>query len=157
MVAEYIDRDELIKKLNAGPYTVYDVCSQILEMPTVEVPHWIPVTEQLPGEEDGFVLVCVNGKPTGFITLEHAVELAEYDPADGWILEQYPDWTSPGVTHWMPVPEPPEEMSPNQDGASPELERMDCPVCGLETMVGTRASNGHFHGRCEACGAKMHE
>lgn len=47
-----------------------------------------------------------------------------------------------------------------QDYATPPEEvRMDCVVCGgKNTMVGTRAkSNGHFHGRCEACGALMME
>ena len=43
--------------------------------------------------------------------------------------------------------------------AQPEEERMDCPCCGgHDTMVGTRARiNGHFHGRCTQCGARMME
>ena len=38
-------------------------------------------------------------------------------------------------------------------------ERMDCLICGGKgTMVGQRArTNGHFHGRCEKCGAVMVE
>jgi len=40
-----------------------------------------------------------------------------------------------------------------------EIVRMDCIECGSKgAMRGTRArSNGHFHGKCENCGAKMHE
>ena len=40
-----------------------------------------------------------------------------------------------------------------------EEERMDCLVCGGKgTIVGTRAkSNGHFHGRCTACGCLVME
>ena len=43
-----------------------------------------------------------------------------------------------------------EEMS-----QPPEEERMDCLFCGgKETMKGYRAKiNGHFHGKCEKCGA----
>lgn len=41
----------------------------------------------------------------------------------------------------------------------PEEVRMDCPSCGGEnTLVGARAlSNGHFHGRCTACGCVVME
>lgn len=41
----------------------------------------------------------------------------------------------------------------------PEEVRMDCPSCGgKSTMVGARArSNGHFHGRCTACGCVVME
>jgi hypothetical protein len=41
----------------------------------------------------------------------------------------------------------------------PEEVRMDCICCGgHDTMVGTRARiNGHFHGRCTQCGARMME
>lgn len=37
-------------------------------------------------------------------------------------------------------------------------ETLTCPICGQETMVGRRAkSNGHFHGACTNCGARMIE
>lgn len=41
----------------------------------------------------------------------------------------------------------------------PQEVREDCIVCGgKNTMVGVRAkSNGHFHGRCEKCGARIIE
>lgn len=44
----------------------------------------------------------------------------------------------------------------------PEMEwneiMMDCPACGGRgTLTGTRADNGHFHGRCEACGTILME
>lgn len=37
--------------------------------------------------------------------------------------------------------------------------RIDCPICeGKDTMVGTNAkSNGHFHGKCTKCGARVIE
>ena len=67
----------------------------------------IPVTERLPGNDD-FVLVIVCGK-AGCITLENATELAQFSMDEGWILEMWPEWEDPKVTHWMPLPEPPEE------------------------------------------------
>ena len=41
----------------------------------------------------------------------------------------------------------------------PELVTMDCFLCGgKNTLQGTRArSNGHFHGQCIKCGAKIIE
>lgn len=40
----------------------------------------------------------------------------------------------------------------------PETVRKTCPVCGGETMIGTHSRyNGHFHGKCEKCGARMLE
>lgn len=38
-------------------------------------------------------------------------------------------------------------------------ERHDCLMCGGKgTVIGSRArSNGHFHGRCEKCGARIME
>ena len=69
------------------------------------IPRWIPVSESLPDTEE-FVLIIVSGKPRKNITLEHAVELAVYDPNEGWILEMYPEWCEAEVVAWMPTPEP---------------------------------------------------
>lgn len=68
---------------------------------------WVSVKDRLP-ETDDMVLVLASGKPRENITLVDAFELAEYDP-EGWSLETYPEWMDAKVTHWMPLPEPPEE------------------------------------------------
>ena len=73
-----------------------------------EHPQWISVKDRLP-DYMGEVLVIVSGKPHENITLDGAYEIAEYDPVEGWILEMWPEWCSGVVTHWMPLPEPPEE------------------------------------------------
>lgn len=65
---------------------------------------WILVTERLPENGCG-VLVTVNGKHNN-ITFENALEIAEYDNIEGWIIEGYLDWLDPDVTAWMPLPEP---------------------------------------------------
>lgn len=69
---------------------------------------WISAEYEVP-VDDSFVLVVVSGRYE-LINFEDAIELAEYDPDEGWILEAYPDARESDlkVTHWMPLPEPPE-------------------------------------------------
>ena len=78
-----------------------------------DVGKWISVKDRLP-DYMGEVLVIVSGKPHENITLDGAYEIAEYDPVEGWILEMWPEWCSGVVTHWMPLPEPPEEEKKNE-------------------------------------------
>lgn len=80
---------------------------QEIEKLWAQVPRWTPVAERLPSG-DNQVLVVVSGKPKENITLAGAVELATLY-SDGWCLETWPEWTGANVTHWMPLPEPPEE------------------------------------------------
>ena len=69
---------------------------------------WISVKDRLP-ESEVFVIVIVSGKYRN-ITFDKAIELAEYSPDEGWILELFPECTNHmNVTHWMPLPEPPKE------------------------------------------------
>ena len=122
-----IDADALIEKLRIMPIpekagsanTWLDNCAagvnaairEVASFPAADVApavRWIPVSEQLPETADEFVLVCVSGKPTKFITLHGALELACYSPHCGWILENWPDWENANVTHWAPLPKPPE-------------------------------------------------
>ena len=65
---------------------------------------WIPVSERLPEEGYG-VLATVNGKHNN-TTFIDALEIAEYDSDEGWIMEGYLDWINPDVTAWQPLPEP---------------------------------------------------
>ena len=89
----------------------YDMAISALRQQDVtdkDVGKWISVKDRLP-DYMGEVLVIVSGKPHENITLDGAYEIAEYDPVEGWILEMWPEWCSGVVTHWMPLPEPPEE------------------------------------------------
>lgn len=74
-------------------------------------PGWISVKERLPDDEkDGeTVLAIVSGKPHKNITLCHALMTAGYFPGEGWVVNEYPEWENPTITHWMPLPELPEE------------------------------------------------
>ena len=65
---------------------------------------WISVKDRLPENED-FVLVSVTGR-FHHIKFENAPDIASFC-REGWILESCPEWSNPGVTHWMPLPEMP--------------------------------------------------
>lgn len=74
-----------------------------IEKLKAQVPRWIPVEERLP-ESDEDVLLIVNGKVDN-VTLIDAYELGSFSKSEGWILEMWPEWEDPKVTHWMPLPE----------------------------------------------------
>lgn len=96
---------------------------QIDRMPTIDPeslrPRWIPVTERLPEADRTFthdksVLVYV---PENKKMLHHGIYEGKLvtDEIDGervtdWLLWGWPyiDRERPFVTHWMPLPEPPE-------------------------------------------------
>lgn len=62
-----------------------------------KVPRWIPVGERLPEEEQDVVVFTNEGT--------HVAALDE----DGiWCPSHGDGWMFPEVTHWMPLPEPPE-------------------------------------------------
>lgn len=75
---------------------------------------WVSVEDRLPEDnKDGeTVLVIVSGKPHENITLHRAVMTAGYFQGEGWVVNEYPEWESPEVTYWMPLPEPPESRPP---------------------------------------------
>jgi len=59
---------------------------------------WIPVSERLPQREGDYVLVS-NGETVG---------LAHYSPAMGGMWRHAIGRDGWEITHWMPLPEPPE-------------------------------------------------
>ena len=79
-------------------------------MEALERTRWIPCGERLP-ESNLEVLVIVSGKVEN-ITLVNSVEIGDFDRDEGWILEMWPGWEDPNVTHWMPLPELPKEVFP---------------------------------------------
>lgn len=70
-------------------------------------PQWVSVSERLPKEcEDVLVLVSGLHNKTVF---ERSPMLGVWFGNRGWFVDEYPLWSSPGVTHWMPLPEAPKE------------------------------------------------
>ena len=116
-----IDADALICKWKAAmlhmvkeedgmhPISMEVLIEDLEDAPTIEAePRWIPVTERLP--EDGeMVVAIVNGEPRKNIRLIGAYQMATYYRGEGWIVELFPEWMEADVTHWMPLPEPPED------------------------------------------------
>ena len=93
---------ELIEKLT-------DRCARYAEEIAVaqERTRWIPVTERLPETTDGdYVLACVTWKDA-HIDYRDAVVMA-FVSEDG-LVDVEMDCVLDGVTHWMPLPEGPEE------------------------------------------------
>lgn len=103
-------KDELIEKLaeyedtGLTPQEIYLMKSgTILKSIWAQ---WIPVEERLPENHYKLVLVQVSGSPNENISLSDAFELATYNPDDGWILENYPEWEDANPVAWRPLPEP---------------------------------------------------
>ena len=102
------DADNIWRKdINALEFAL----TALRSMPETTKPGWISVKERLPDDEkDGeTVLAVVSGKPHENITLCHTLMTAGYFPGEGWVVNEYPEWENPTITHWMPLPEPPEE------------------------------------------------
>lgn len=103
----------LIKDQQRRITQLTDRCARYAEEIAVlqERQKWIPVTERLP-EGDDDVLAVVHGRPTQNIELIGALHFAAYCGSDAcWYVPEYPDWDAPQVTHWMPLPDGPEETA----------------------------------------------
>jgi len=104
--------DRAIEILNPEHREHYDGLEEVNEacrmgMEALERTRWIPCGERMPDSQRD-VLVIASGK-VGNIRLENSVEIGNFIRDEGWILEMWPEWEDPNVTHWMPLPEQPEE------------------------------------------------
>lgn len=79
---------------------------------------WISVNDRMPDVEED-VLVFAEGKTGGVIGDTVIAITKRFYPMRGWKPEStYIDWVAPwayftanyDITHWMPLPEPPEEV-----------------------------------------------
>ena len=79
-----------------------DAC--IVAVDALKRVRWIPCSERLPGLPID-VLAVVSGTVCN-IRLVNSLEIGSFHVDEGWILEMWPEWENPTVTHWMPLPEP---------------------------------------------------
>ena len=100
-MADLIDRDEAIRVLSCYAETQQDLNDyhdMLMKIPAVN--RWIPCSERMP-EKDTSVIIYAAG---------HRVS-AYYDAANGVFRlteENGLFYRKSAVTHWMPMPEPPE-------------------------------------------------
>lgn len=108
-MAKPIDADALAKKLIELGCNPAIVKRAIEEAPAVESQcEWINAKKQLPENPDEMVLCIVSGRYKNLEFYE-AYVMATFSWDVGWILESYPEWETPEVSRWMPLPEPPKE------------------------------------------------
>ena len=81
------------------------------QMPTITMPQWISVEERLPERNGEYIVTaCDEGEPYDEITWNDTVVVcAEYYKGCWTWEENSTEYSLDGiVTHWMPLPEPPE-------------------------------------------------
>ena len=109
-MSRLIDLEELLKfpiridhydKVNGNEHFVLGI-ETVLEyaenLPTIEQPKWIPVSERLP-ESNTSVLVAD--------TRVDYVSFWVYAGDGLWYGGEFNTWGTEDITHWMPLPQPP--------------------------------------------------
>jgi len=82
-------------------------------LPSADVPHWIPCSERLPEEYGEFLVTMTEkakAKDLGFGIDETYIRKMQYN-SNGWQLPRHiPSWINEAVKDevlaWMPLPEP---------------------------------------------------
>lgn len=104
---EYIKREAAIKAIyESDPngirrtlgFNVGQIEEALRAVPAVSVPQWISVKDRLPDDNDRVI---------AFRPYEAEVSAYRYCVKWGWSLKTSMSYN--GITHWMPLPEPPEE------------------------------------------------
>ena len=126
-MAEYIDREKLIAEYDRVHVGAAGGARKLMVDAPAEdvapVAHWISVADRLPEEwrdKSGTFVNYLVYMP------EYGVDVGNYMPAAGrWLCMGLPAY----VTHWMPMPAPPEEKTEAADCVADA-----CPLtgCGSE-------------------------
>lgn len=82
--------------------TVEEQKAQIITMAAEGKPQWISVEERLPEEDGNYLVNCSSAVCESNFSIRR--EAHWLDPVEEW--EKYED-----VTHWMALPEPPQEVN----------------------------------------------
>lgn len=100
------ENDSCDKALDADALAYIQQLEDHIRDLTKMVPHWISVKERLP-EDAERVYVALRGGAGGVYIAQYFKNKCQ-PQEDFWILEN--DWEVPASpTHWMPLPQPPEE------------------------------------------------
>lgn len=118
-----IDKDELLREIKRRSDQAAearmglwegDFVDLVNDAEDFEVPRWIPVTERLPEITGYYLCVCDDGEDPYVAIIQwddeqeaFGHEVAVYNPDSlGFEGMEFDKWS---VTHWMPLPELPEE------------------------------------------------
>lgn len=130
-----IDADELIRNLEGiiSDYTsngfypdrfgIDDFIDVVKEIPTIHSPQWISVEDRLPNK---YRLVIITDG-------EH-IEEGYINNYGIWSFGNGLRWETSlkAVTHWMPMPEPPEEVRDDGAHIKPELRQGQSGLLGRD-------------------------
>lgn len=84
----------------------------VLGMPTLTPPNeWVSVKDAMPPEHEP-VMCIVSGSPKLGIILDEACQFSSWNKEDGWIIDEYLEWTDADVLWWRMLPELPERRPP---------------------------------------------
>ena len=72
---------------------------------------WVRVKDVMPPEHEP-VLCIVSGSPKPNIILDEAYQLGSWNKDDGWIIDEYLEWTDADVLWWRMLPVPPYHRPP---------------------------------------------
>ena len=116
--------EKLVDLLREAPYNIFgnklgncyfDSCLELIAdhliSNGVTVQEWIPVTERLPDNKEHDWVLAQVVEDNGFMHIPNVMEYRQQrndwlDEICGWLSEHNGAFT---VTHWMPLPVPPEE------------------------------------------------
>ena len=98
-MSEYIEREAALSAQNKS-MNLSECRKRLESIPAADMRpvKWIPVTERLPRDRQFVLVYCGDNK-----------RIRPSDRFDVAILLGDSIFTSLGVTHWMPLPEPPKE------------------------------------------------
>lgn len=111
-MAEYLERKAAIKAIyESDPngirrtlgFNVGQIEEALRAVPAVSVPQWISVKDRLPDDNDRVI---------AFRPYEAEVSAYRYCVKWGWSLKTSMSYN--GITHWMPLPEPPKGGTENE-------------------------------------------
>lgn len=72
---------------------------------------WVRVKDAMPPEHEP-VLCIVSGSPKPNIILDETYQLGSWNNDDGWIIDEYLEWTDADVLWWRMLPAPPDCRPP---------------------------------------------
>lgn len=102
-MSEFIKREDVRRA--ALHYTGDALIAKLDELPTVQVPEWIPVTERLPEKSGQYLTYNEHG---WFSAYPYSIIHKQWNTQD-WMSEKSAKGLGiNSITHWMPLPQPPE-------------------------------------------------